>query len=72
MYFGNFWTVLRHLCNYVGRIILLMRCKTYTVQSAIVFEIRMIIMALVKGRVLFVMKFWALGIFHLARTIPLT
>lgn len=37
-----------------------------------VFEIRMITMALVKVRLLFVMKFWALGTFHLSRTIVLT
>lgn len=46
--------------------------KIYTVQSAIVFEIRMITMALVKGRLLFVMKFWALGTFCLSRNIALT
>lgn len=45
--------------------------KSYAVQSAIVFEMRMITMILVKGRLLFVMKFWALGIFRLSRNIAL-
>lgn len=54
---------------------MLMCFRTYTafsVQSAIVSEIRMITMALVKGRLLFVMKFWGLGIFHLSRNKALT
>lgn len=44
----------------------------YTVQSASVFEIRMITVALVKGRLLFVVKFLALGAFRLSRNIVLT
>lgn len=39
-------------------------------RSAIAFEIRMITVALVKGRLLFV-KFWALGTFQLSRNIAL-